>query len=54
MEKAAKKMGAKKFRLEATKTAKEFYQKRGFRIIKKAKHHIGDQTLDIYIMEKKF
>jgi putative acetyltransferase len=54
MESVAKKMGAKKFRLEATKTAKTFYEKNGFNLIKKSKHIIDDQKLDIYVMEKEF
>ena len=50
---AAKKQGAKKFHLKATKTAKVFYEKQGFRVIKKIKHQIDDQKLDVYEMEKK-
>jgi putative acetyltransferase len=54
MEEVAKKMGAKKFVLSATKTAKVFYEKQGFRMVKKSKHPIEDQKLDVYVMEKKF
>lgn len=53
MEAAAKQLGAKKFRLEATKTAKTFYEKNGFVLIKKSIHKIDDQKLDIYLMEKR-
>ena len=54
MIKVAKKMGAKKFRLEATKTAKTFYQKKGFKVLKKTIHTIEGEQLEVYVMEKKF
>lgn len=53
MAEVAKKMGAKKFRLEATKTAKGFYEKLGFRVIKRSKHSLGNTKLDVFVMEKK-
>jgi putative acetyltransferase len=52
MEEVARKMGAKKFTLESTKTAQSFYEKQGFRMVQKGVHSIGDQTLDIMVMEK--
>lgn len=54
MEEAAKKMGAKKFVLSATKTAKAFYEKQGFKVNKKSKHPVEDQKLDVYVMIKRF
>ncbi len=54
MEEVARKMGAKKFVLSATKTAKAFYEKQGFTVIKKSKHPIENQKLDVYVMEKEF
>jgi len=53
MEEVAKKMGAQYFLLEATKTAKTFYEKHGFKVVKRSQHAIEDQKLDIYIMKKK-
>ncbi len=53
MEEVAKSMGADRLELEATKTAKTFYEKHGFKVIKKSKHPIDDQELDVFVMEKK-
>ena len=47
-------MGARKFKLEATITAKAFYERMGFTVLKKAKHRIEDQDLPVYVMQKLF
>jgi len=54
MEDVARKMGIRRFILEATTTARTFYEKQGFRVMRKSTHAIEDQNLDIFIMEKKF
>ncbi len=50
MEREAKKMGAKRFRLDATKTAKAFYDKQGFIAIKYVQNRVSG---DVFLMEKK-
>ncbi len=53
IEKAAKKMGAKKFKITSTITAKAFYESKGFTVLKKSKHHIAHRRLIVFLMEKK-
>jgi N-acetylglutamate synthase-like GNAT family acetyltransferase len=53
MESMAKKQGAKRLHLQSTLTAIPFYQKKGFKLLRKSKHTINNRTLDIAIMEKK-
>ncbi len=45
-------MGLKKVNLKATITAKKFYKKHGYRIIKKDLHPIGNKELEIFKMSK--
>lgn len=53
LEGQARKQGIKEFHLESTTTAKIFYERNGYKIIKKGKHEINGQRLVIYIMKKK-
>lgn len=51
-EDSLKKQGTKIVTLKATITAKEFYKKQGYKIIKKDLHPIKDKKLSIFIMTK--
>lgn len=51
-EDSLKKMGFKKVHLVATVTAKEFYKKNGYRVIKKSLHTINNQKLETFYMVK--
>ncbi|MBI3027782.1 GNAT family N-acetyltransferase [Candidatus Woesearchaeota archaeon] len=53
LEKQARKQGIKEFHLSSTITAKDFYKRNGYKIIKKGKHEISGQNLTIYRMKKK-
>lgn len=53
LESEAYKKGLKEFHLESTITAKIFYVKQGYKVIKKGKHNMGDQKLTIFHMRKK-
>jgi len=48
-----RKEGCKEIMLKSTITAKDFYEKNGYKIIKKTMHKIGDKKLQIYVMSKK-
>lgn len=52
-EASLKKLGCKKIILKATITAKDFYKKQGYRVIKQAFHPINDKKLPIFVMSKK-
>jgi ribosomal protein S18 acetylase RimI-like enzyme len=55
MEKAEasmKKQGCKKIKIQSTITAKGFYQKMGYKVIKKSFHRVNDKKLEIFIMSK--
>ncbi|MFC1810385.1 GNAT family N-acetyltransferase [Patescibacteria group bacterium] len=51
-EESLKKMGFKKVHLVSTVTAKNFYKKHGYRVIKKGLHSINNQKLEIFEMVK--
>jgi len=51
-EDSLKKMGFKKVSLKATVTAKEFYKKQGYKVIKKDLHPVNDKKLEIFVMTK--
>lgn len=51
-EESMKKQGFKKISLKSTITAKNFYKKYGYRVVKKDFHKIGDKKMLIYIMTK--
>ncbi len=51
-EDSLKKMGFKKVHLKATVTAKEFYKKHGYKVIKKDLHLVGNKKLRIFVMTK--
>ena len=53
LEEQARKQGIKEFHLSSTITAKAFYERNGYKIIKKGKHEINRQNLVIYRMKKK-
>ena len=53
LEDSARQKGIKKFFLGSTITAKDFYRKHGYKVIKKTKHQIKNQKLIVYRMEKK-
>lgn len=52
-EDSLKKLGFKKTTLESTVTAKDFYEKHGYKVVKKAFHPIKNKKLPIFIMSKK-
>lgn len=52
-ESSLRKMGFKKVTLKATVTAKEFYKKQGYKVIKKDLHTINGKELEIFVMTKK-
>lgn len=51
-EDSLKKMGLKKVSLKATVTAKEFYKKQGYKVIKKDLHPVNNKKLKIFVMTK--
>ena len=51
-EDSLKKMGFKKVHLKATVTAKEFYKRNGYKVIKKDLHPINNEKLEIFDMSK--
>ena len=53
VEKAGKKNGVKQFQLSSTITAKDFYLKNNYKIVKKQYHKIGNKRLIVYLMKKK-
>jgi len=53
-ENSLQKHGCKKITLKSTITAKDFYKKQGYKIIKKAFHPVKDKKLLIFIMAKVF
>lgn len=52
-EKSLQKNGCKKVTIQSTLTAKNFYEKHGYKVIKKDFHLIKDKKLPIFIMTKK-
>ncbi|MDO8260949.1 MAG: GNAT family N-acetyltransferase [Candidatus Magasanikbacteria bacterium] len=52
-EDSLKKHGCKRVTLKGTVTAKEFYKKQGYKIIKKDFHPVNDKKLEIFVMVKK-
>lgn len=52
-EKSLKKLGFKKITLQSTITAKDFYKKHDYKVLKKAFHPVGDKKLLIFLMYKK-
>ncbi len=53
LEKSLKKQGCGHIQLKATITAKSFYLKHGYRVVKKIPYRMQHVTLDIYRMSKK-
>jgi ribosomal protein S18 acetylase RimI-like enzyme len=51
-ETSLKKLGYKKVKLEASITARDFYKKRGYKVVKRSLHPIGDKKMPVYIMTK--
>lgn len=51
-EDSLKKLGFKECSLKATITAKEFYKKQGYKVIKKGLHNVNDKKLEIFFMTK--
>ena len=51
-ENSLKKQGVEIIKIKATITAKKFYEKHGYKVVKKALHQVLDKKLRIYIMEK--
>jgi len=51
-EDSIKKLGCKKITLKSTVTAKDFYKKHGYKVIKKSLHPIGSKNIEIYVMKK--
>lgn len=54
LEQEAKSMGTDTFTLKATVTAKAFYEKQGFEVVRETLHEIEDQKLLVYVMQKSF
>ncbi|MBI2558670.1 GNAT family N-acetyltransferase [Candidatus Woesearchaeota archaeon] len=54
IEKSARQKGIKKLFLSSTITAKGFYKKHGYKLIRKTKFPIKNQKLAVYSMEKQF
>ncbi|MDP2642941.1 MAG: GNAT family N-acetyltransferase [Candidatus Peregrinibacteria bacterium] len=46
-ENSIEKLGCKQIILQSTVTAKDFYKKHGYRVIKKALHPIGDKNIQL-------
>jgi len=53
LEKAAYKKGVRKLQCLSTITARKFYEKNRYKILKKTRHKIKNQNLIVYEMEKK-
>jgi putative acetyltransferase len=51
-EDSLKKQGVEIIKIKSTITAKKFYEKHGYKVLKKALHQILDKKLGIYIMAK--
>ncbi|HYE59945.1 MAG TPA: GNAT family N-acetyltransferase [Candidatus Kapabacteria bacterium] len=51
-EESMKKLGWKEVRLKSTITAKDFYRKHGYLVIRKALHDIRGTKVPVYIMKK--
>lgn len=51
-EKSLKKQGCKRIKIKSTITAKNFYQKNGYEVIKKGFHKIENKKMLIYFMRK--
>lgn len=51
-EDSMKKLGCKKIKIMSTTTAKDFYQKNAYKIIKSDYHQIEDKKVDVFIMSK--
>lgn len=51
-EDSIKKAGRKEIILKSTITARGFYQKHGYEVVKKFLHPMGDKKLEIYLMKK--
>jgi putative acetyltransferase len=51
-EDSMKKIGCKIIKIISTITAKTFYQKNGYKVIKKSSHQIEDKKADVFIMSK--
>ncbi len=51
-EDSLKKHGCKRVTLKGTVTAKEFYKKQGYKVIKKDLHPVNDKKLEIFVMAK--
>ncbi|PLX26918.1 hypothetical protein C0581_03880 [Candidatus Parcubacteria bacterium] len=51
-EDSLKKQGCKKITLKSTITAKEFYKKQGYKVVKKDMHPVGDKKMEIFVMVK--
>jgi len=51
-EASMKKLGCKKIKLMSTITAKSFYRKMGYKVIKKGFHQIKDKKVEVFIMSK--
>lgn len=52
-EASLKKQGCKKITIKSTITAKTFYQKNGYKVVKKATEKMENKKVPIYIMSKK-
>lgn len=52
-EQSLQKMGFKKINIEASITAKNFYRKHGYKVIRKTTHRMGTIDLPIYVMTKR-
>ncbi len=52
-EDSLKKHGCKRVTLKGTITAKEFYQKQGYKVLREDLHNINDKKLKIFVMAKK-
>ncbi len=51
-EESMKKGGCKKISIKSTLTAREFYEKHGYKVVKKDSHQIENRKIPIFIMEK--
>ena len=51
-EDSLKKQGVGIIKIKATITAKKFYEKHGYKVVKKALHTVEGKKLEIYVMEK--
>lgn len=51
-EKSLKSQGVKVIKIKSTLTARRFYEKHGYKVVKKVLHPVEDKKLRIYIMAK--